>query len=35
MAHNRVQFQKGLNETRFDELYGSEGDYGEAVFRWR
>ena len=35
MARNRVQFQKGLNETRFDELYGSEDRCREAVFRWR
>lgn len=35
MARNRVQFQKGLNETRFDELYGSEDRCRETVFRWR
>ena len=35
MARNRVQFQKGLSETRFDELYGSEDRCREAVFRWR
>ena len=34
-ARNRVQFQKGLSETRFDELYGSEDRCREAVFRWR
>ena len=35
MARNRVQFQKGLSETRFDELYGSEDRCREAVFDWR
>ena len=35
MARNRVQFQKGLSEARFDELYGSEYRCREAVFRWR
>ena len=35
MARNRVQFQKGLSETRFDELYGSADRWREAVFRWR
>ena len=35
MARNRVQFQKGRGETRFDELYGSEDRCREAVFRWR
>ena len=35
MARNRVQFQKRLSETRFDELYGSEDRCREAVFRWR
>ena len=35
MARNCVQFQKGLSETRFDELYGSEDRCREAVFRWR
>ena len=35
MARNRVQFQKGLSETRFDELYGSADRCREAVFRWR
>src|SRR5512144_176740 len=35
MARNRVQFQKGLSEARFDELYGSEDRCREAVFAWR
>lgn len=35
MARNKVQFQKGLSEARFDELYGTEGLCREAVFGWR
>ncbi len=35
MARNSVQFQKGLSEARFDELYGSEDRCREAVFGWR
>jgi hypothetical protein len=35
MARNSVQFQKGLSEVRFDELYGSEDRCREAVFGWR
>ena len=35
MARNRVQFQKGLSEARFAELYGSEDRCREAVFRGR
>ena len=35
MARNRVQFQKGLSEARFDELYGSEDRCRQAVFGWR
>src|SRR5512132_3498443 len=35
MARNSVQFQKGLSETRFAELYGSEDRCREAVFGWR
>jgi transposase-like protein len=35
MARNSVQFQKGLSEVRFDELYGSEDRCREAVFAWR
>ena len=35
MARNSVQFQKGLSEARFDELYGSEDRCREAVFAWR
>lgn len=35
MARNRVQFQKGLSEAAFDELYGTEELCRAAVFRWR
>src|SRR5512134_899725 len=35
MARNRVQFQKGLSEARFDELYGSEDRCREVVLGWR
>ena len=35
MARNSVQFQKGLSEARFDELYGSEDRCREAMFGWR
>ncbi len=35
MARNKVQFQKGLSEPRFRELYGSEQRCREALFRWR
>ena len=35
MARNKVQFQKGLGEPRFRELYGSEQRCREALFRWR
>ncbi len=35
MARNRVQFQKGLSEARFAELYESEDRCREAVFRRR
>ena len=31
MARNRVQFQKGLSEARFAELYGSEDRCREAA----
>jgi hypothetical protein len=36
MAKNRVQFQKGLSEQRFEELYGTEGQCRAAVIaaRW-
>jgi len=34
MARNKVQFQKGLSEARFDELYGTEGLFREAGFGW-
>ena len=34
-ARNKVQFQKGLSEPRFRELYGSEQRCREALFRWR
>ena len=35
MPRNKVQFQKGLSEARFRELYGSEEQCREALFRWR
>lgn len=35
MARNKVQFQKGLSEGRFDELYGTEDLCREAAFRLR
>jgi hypothetical protein len=35
MARNRVQFQKGLSEAAFDDLYGTEELCRAAVFRWR
>jgi len=36
MARNKVQFQKGLSEAQFDELYGTEDRCRAAVFglRW-
>ena len=35
MAHNRVQFQKGLSEARFLALYGSEEQCRAAIASWR
>jgi transposase-like protein len=35
MARNSVQFQKGLSEAEFHDLYGSEEQCQEAVFAWR
>jgi hypothetical protein len=35
MARNAVQFQKGLSEAGFEELYGSEEKCRAVVFAWR
>ncbi len=35
MARNRVQFQKGLSERQFRELYGTEDQCRAALFGWR
>ena len=35
MARNKVQFQKGMSEARFDELYGTEALCHNALVRWR
>ena len=35
MARNRIQFQKGLSETRFGTLYGTEGQCRKAIAHWR
>lgn len=35
MARNRVQFQKGLSDRRFGELYGTEELCRAALFAWR
>ena len=35
MARNSVQFQKGLSEAAFDELYGTEARCRAAVIAWR
>jgi len=35
MARNKVQFQKGMSEAQFDELYGPEALCHEALVRWR
>jgi transposase-like protein len=35
MARNKVQFQKGMSEARFDELYGTEALCHDALVRWR
>ena len=35
MARNKVQFQMGLSERQFGELYGSEVQGRAALFGWR
>lgn len=35
MARNQVQFQKGLSEAGFDEMYGSEEQCHAALVKWR
>ena len=35
MARNTVQFQKGLSETEFLDLYGTEEKCRKVVFGWR
>ena len=35
MARNKVQFQKGLSEAEFDELYGTEGRCHAELARLR
>jgi ISXO2-like transposase domain/Transposase zinc-ribbon domain len=35
MPRNAVQFQKGLSEAKFAELYGSEEKCRAALFAWR
>jgi len=35
MARNKVQFQKGLSEAAFDDLYGTEDKCRGAVAAWR
>lgn len=35
MARNRIQFQKGLSETSFMTLYGTEEQCREAIAHWR
>ncbi len=35
MARNSVQFQKGLSEAGFEELYGTEAKCRAAVLAWR
>jgi transposase-like protein len=35
MARNKVQFQKGMSEAHFDELYGTEALCHDALVRWR
>ena len=35
MARNAVQFQKGLSEAGFEELYGTEAKCRAVVFAWR
>lgn len=35
MACNRIQFRKGLSETLFGTLYGTEGLCRKAIAHWR
>ena len=35
MARNQVQFQKGLSEARFAEIYGAEEQCHAALVKWR
>jgi transposase-like protein len=35
MARNAVQFQKGLSEAAFEDLYGTEAKCRELVMTWR
>ena len=35
MARNKVQFQKGMSEIRFLELFGTEEQCRRALFNWR
>jgi transposase-like protein len=35
MARNKVQFQKGMSEAHFGELYGTEALCHAALVRWR
>ena len=35
MARNKVQFQKGLSEAKFDELYGTEAKALAQIIAWR
>ncbi len=35
MARNKVQFQKGMSEAQFDELYGTEPLCHAALVQWR
>ena len=35
MARNSVQFQKGLSEAGFEELYGTEAKCRAAAIAWR
>lgn len=35
MARNRIQFQKGLSEARFQDLYGDEASCWAQVVAWR
>ena len=35
MARNKVQFQKGMSEAQFDDVYGTEPLCHAALVRWR